>query len=168
MKTQFDFISIQELLTRSRKSDATDIDRVLSVLAQVSLAVLIIFIMIAILFATKYKEEAEYYKYRAEELAKTSTAKALIDLQLQKLLLALERTNHYYIINLGHHTFYKFDVENRRVVNTENIITGRQIRYDFIKACEFAQIELVNFDVFKKKFTRSVIADAGLVPSGLM
>lgn len=53
MKTQFDFISIQELLTRSRKSDATDIDRVLSVLAQVSLAVLIIFIMIAILFATK-------------------------------------------------------------------------------------------------------------------
>lgn len=167
MKIQSDINRLQDLLSDSRKSDADDIDKVLSVLAQVSLAVLIIFIMIAILFATKYREEAEYYKYRAEELAKTSTAKVFIDLQRQKLLLALERTNHYYIINLGHHTFYKTDVENQRVVNMENIITGHQIRYDFLKACEFAQIELINFDAFKEKFARIVIADAGLAPSGI-
>ena len=54
--------SIQEALNASREDESDGIDKVLSILAQVSLAVLIIFIMIAILFASESKDKAAYYK----------------------------------------------------------------------------------------------------------
>lgn len=167
MKAHLDLKNFQEILTGVRKDDCADIDKVLSILAQVSLAVLIIFIMIAILFATKYKDEAEYFKYRAEQLAKTPGSIALINLQRQKLLLALERTNHHYGLHLGHLVFYTTNEHNQRVVNTENIIIGRQIRRDFITACDFAHKELKDFDKFVKHYTSIIISGAELAPDGV-
>ncbi len=157
---------IHEILTGSQTSDTAAIDRVLSILAQVSLAVLIIFIMIAILFASSYKDQALYYKQRSEELANTPEKQALIALQRQKLLLAFEKTNHDYRLRLGHLTFYRTDAQHRRVVHTENIITGRKIRYDFLKACDFAKQELADFDAFRQKYMEIVMSRADLVPSG--
>ena len=132
MKNQLDLIDLQAIIAEQKKDAAGGIDKVLSVLAQVSLAVLIVFIMIAILFSYKYKAEAEFYRYRSEQFAKTPQSKALIDLQRQKLLLAMEQTNQQYKLSLGHLTFFKTNEQNERVVNTENIISGREIRNDFI------------------------------------
>jgi len=167
MKAYSDIENIQQILTGSRKDDYADIERVLSILAQVSLAVLIIFVMIAILFASKYKDEAEYYKYRADQLATIPENIALINLQRQKLLLALERTDHHYRLNLGHLFFYTSNAKNQPAVNIENIITGRKIRHDFIKACDFALKELKDFDKFVKHYTNMVISGAELAPAGV-
>jgi len=118
--------------------------------------------MIAILFASTYKNEAKYYKDRSEELARTSQKKALVDLQRQKLVLALEQTNHHYRLHLGHLTFYRTDARNRHVVHTENIITGRRIRTDFIKACEFAWKEMGDFENFKRNYSSAILSKSGI------
>jgi len=167
MEYQLDLTNLQRVLSGSKQNDAGDIDRVLSILAQVSLAVLIIFVMIAILFSSKYKEEAKYWEFRADGFARTLQSKALVDLQRQKLLLALERTNYQYKRSLGHLTFFKINEQNERVVNTENIISGRQIRGDFIEACNFAQKKLTNFEKFKKDYIKIVISRAELAEDGI-
>ena len=151
-----------EVFDTSREDESDGINRVLSILAQVSLAVLLIFIMIAILFASEFKEKAAYFKNRLDTLENTPHAEALVEIQRQKLILAMERTNHYYRLKLGHLTFYRTDAAHQRQVHTENIITGRKIRYDFKRACEFAQMEMRNFDTFKHKYRSTILSQSGI------
>lgn len=167
MEKGLNLANLQALINLRKRNDAEKINNVLSILAQVSLAVLIIFVMIAILFSSKYKNQAEYWRYRSEQFARTPECQTLVDLQRQKLILAFERIIHEYRLQLGHYTFFMTTENEGRVVNIENIISGRNILSGFVSACKFAHSELRHPEQFYTNFIREVLRNAELADDGI-
>lgn len=140
----------------NNNKEIDEIDRVLSILSQVALAVLIIFIITSIVFSNKYKNHAEYWKYRSEEFSKTPKGEILVNLQRQQLLLAIERTERYYKETLGHNLFFE-DRNGFQDVIIDTIIKNKTVTDRFRNACDFARVELRSQSVFYDKFIENVL-----------
>lgn len=148
--------NFQALLSRGSRQETTTSD-IFELFLQISLVLLIIFIMMNMTFRAKAQAEVEeakglltYYREKMEEIMTTEPGelyeekeKALIELQKQKLINALDAVENQDRARLGLAMLCQTKEDGQTVFVVEGVLNGEQIiDHYFIEGCKFAKERL--------------------------
>ena len=153
------------------------VDGVISIFCQVTLALLVLFIMASILFMAKAKMDVDeakgklvHYRERWEEIRSSKPGqqyelreKALIDLQRQKLLRELDRIDATCRNNLGLVIFLNTKTDGSVWYDVTNVLSKDKIvdKY-FISGCNYANKFLNDEDAMRTEWLARVLVVAGM------
>lgn len=154
-----------------------NMDHALALLCQVTLALLIVFVMMNVFFRSKMKAEVDeakgkvaYYKERWDEVRSSEPGqeyekkeKVLIELQRQKLIKELDKVEAEDRLKLGLSLFIKPNASGQPETVTINILKADKIvdAY-FISGCQVAKEKLASQDQMKADWLFRTLSLAGM------
>ena len=164
------------LLGANVRSNEMTIDEVISVLTQITLALLIVFVMANVLFIGRAKAEVKFARQKVIDMGikiknlDPSTVEqyegkrdALIELQRQRLLLALERIEAADRDVYGPGVFTTIDGEGKKAYIMDNVLSsGDVVNEMFKQACITAKNDLPSLEAKKENWRKRTLLLAGM------
>jgi hypothetical protein len=163
-------------IVNGQSSHELSVDELVALLCQISLALLIIYVMANVLFMAKAKAEVDeakgklpYYREKLEEIMTTDVGReyerrevALIDLQKQKLLNVLEGLEAADRAKLALSLFCRPAGDGGVEFAMDDVLSGEKVTdRHFIEACKYAKTLLPYQDrMYRSWLTRTLLLAA--------
>jgi hypothetical protein len=174
MKNQASWAALSRL--RKKKDKGFTPGDAMELLCQITFALLIIYVMLHALFKSESKAQVEelkgklqYYKEKLDEITTTAPGKlydekeqALIDLQWQKLLNAMDKVEEADRKKMSMYAYVDTAPDGSKLFSAKKILTGDKIADPlFAEGMEFARENLPNQALMAKSWLERILALAG-------